>query len=454
MKKSLVLVALMYLPFACVSLGGIHRPELYTDKGGRYKHNKAVQNSPRRHNFTKNSETLPPNTPPEITYRILSNLQTAQSAPSTPNARDENPQVTSNVELNRESSLPVAFLPKNIHLNIETRNVSFAADSDNSGGMRRTCSCPDISSVDEHSESRMRKVPPRPRSPALQNKLRSVELMIVCPNDYEFFPIYKYLTEATDHFQLYYPLEKKVKPMLLKSLNLDTVKMQDENGAPFDLAPLYFFATLDGAHIFCLVVGGERSRTIGVFLGDIKHYFKNLKQVILSGICGCFNTDVKLASVMVSYKCSTLKLLCGDLKDPSKGSCYVPFGQMRGKLENLIDASASDYYSTMAEQLEAYLCHSISTDVFINDKSVGNSLLSFYTNEYLTVSMEDHIVWETFQKINIPVLIIRTVSDHAGAVENTEDKYGNVKSEFECGKMLACNRLGTIMPMVLHLIFN
>ncbi|MGX8716699.1 MAG: hypothetical protein ACSW8C_01765 [bacterium] len=148
-------------------------------------------------------------------------------------------------------------------------------------------------------------------TPEVLSLIPKIQFMCICPTPLEFLYVYKGLS-SSDNFtecdDISTDITNEIKDKLYENVSLDPwvnfikdrIKKRPSDASISSLQPIHFFKDKEG-HILCLAWCGKSPGPAAAFGANSK-CFRELKHVLVCGICGCTNTELETGSVLLSKK--------------------------------------------------------------------------------------------------------------------------------------------------------
>lgn len=210
-----------------------------------------------------------------------------------------------------------------------------------------------------------------------------------------------------------YPREKLEKWSL--DATISSLKSQEKS-----FLPIRFFEKRPGL-IFCVAYSGKGSELASSFCTQVHASFKNLKHVLICGICGCPNADIPIGDILLSKKYVKLQGTSGVPQNSRKPESEIAIRGTRSYYEHKETRS----YEQIAYLLEYFqnnlvcspkfhLAANYSFDNFIEDAILSKNLLELAKSLPVIIDMEGVTLASMFDDMSCDVVSIRFKSDGAG----------------------------------------
>ena len=270
----------------------------------------------------------------------------------------------------------------------------------------------------------------------------SVSTVLLCPNYYEFKRIYDALNKGKIELTPY--PEDCINEVYGTNDTQNIIDLKEQG-----LKPMYLFA-INYKNV-CLALCGQRTEEVMSFLYQFTPLFKNLKTILLYGICGCTNGDSVPGSILLS---NTYYRPCNGTLGEKKGNTMLTLTKEKTHFVYIKEITTETEFTSFTQDLFTFikekgisvdLCSNFTSDLFINDPTTKSTLNETLQTNTVCINMEDFLIANFFKEKKPKVLFcpIRAVSDHAG---------GSTLKISESTKETACKALEKILPITLNFL--
>ncbi len=275
-------------------------------------------------------------------------------------------------------------------------------------------------------------------------KLINPSILLICPNSYEFKAVYEALKDK-------YKLKtcKRIKDYIFGDSNSFDKNLKDLRVE--GIQPLYFF-NINNVKI-CLALCGQRTSEIYKSSSKFQIVFKNLKTVILYGICGCSNPDTNVGSIILPSK--YVEGVSAATGQPDEGTEVFLKNKsfyFKDKNESEIETNTKKVINTFLNtfrkrltntNINCFIGTNFSSEIFIRDDELVLQLIAKLDTSNICINTEDYTMAQNYK--DIVFIPIRAVSDHAGLKD---------PNEILEGKKQACETLNQAALLTTNLIFK